>query len=145
MAERCFSRRCNRHNGMPEHINAADKVYSLRVRLRACDTHGSVSCVTCGGRGHYSAFDCGHFMPRGNQATRFDDRNTAVQCRICNRSNEGESGKFAAYIDRLYGEGTSNTLRILARQVCKRATWEVKEMARSFRSEVASLKKEKGL
>jgi hypothetical protein len=130
---------------MPAHIESADKAYSLLVRLQHCDDQGRVICVTCGGKGHYTLFDCGHFMPRGNQATRFDKRNTAVQCHDCNRFNGGESEEFAAYIDRIHGEGTADTLRILARQVCKRAAWEVNEMARDFRAQVAKLKREKGL
>lgn len=131
---------------MPRHIDDLDAAFSLYVRVSAAIAYtGLVSCATCGAQGHYSSFDNGHFAVRQHMSTRFDTRNCAPQCVLCNQRNLGEPEKFAMYIDRVHGEGTADTLRILARQVCKRTMREVKEMARDFRQEVARIKKAKGI
>lgn len=130
---------------MPGYIDQADKAYSLLVRLRAADSKGMVTCVTCGVREHWTDVDCGHFIPRQHMATRFDARNTGPQCRVDNRVRGGLPGIFADYIDRIHGSGTAEAMRSQARQVCKRTKAEITEMAAQFRSEVARLKKEKGL
>jgi hypothetical protein len=130
---------------MPGYIDQADKAFSLLVRLRAADSEGIVVCVTCGVREHWTDVDCGHFIPRQHMATRFDTRNTGPQCRPDNRVRGGLPAEFAQYIDFEHGVGTANALLQESRQVFKRTKAEVIEMAAQFRSEVARLKKEKGL
>lgn len=130
---------------MPGYIDQCDKAYSMLVRLRAADDRGFVKCVTCGFCGHYSCFDNGHGVVRGNMATRYEDRNTGPQCRECNRNNGGLQDKFAEHVDALHGSGTWEELVRLGHSVCKRTKAEVNEMAAAFRKEIAQIRKQKGL
>jgi hypothetical protein len=70
-----------------------DKVFSEYIRLRDADSQGYVWCVTCG-KPHYWSdghqVNCGHFIPRGRKATRFDERNCHGQCVQCNMYKSGE-------------------------------------------------------
>lgn len=130
---------------MPGHIERLDAVFSLWVRLSNSDHAGRVTCITCGVRGSYRDFDCGHFVPRANQATRFSEKNCRPQCRYCNRDRGGRPDLFASALDKLYGVGTSDDLRRLGKSVCKRSKPEIAALVDYYRAEVARLKKEKGL
>lgn len=130
---------------MPKHIDELDTVYSAYVRLLYADAHGQVKCFTCGWRGHFRDCDAAHGVPRQHQATRYDIRNVNIGCHTCNRFNFGEMETFAIAVDEKYGSGTWDELRSLSRQTCKRTKAEINEMAKHYRSEVARLKKEKGL
>lgn len=77
--------------------------------------------------------DCGHFQKRGNLTTRFHYKNLGVQCKGCNRDNNGENEKFAVYIDSMYGPGTAEALEAEARLTAhdfpfaeEAAKWQVK-------------------
>lgn len=94
-----------------------DRVVSEAVRRGAADSNGIATCVTCGGRAHWRRMQCGHFQLRGNLTTRYHYKNLGVQCRGCNCDNEGESDKFATYIDAIYGAGTAEALAAEARKV----------------------------
>jgi hypothetical protein len=59
--------------------------------------------------------DAGHYMPRQDLATRWDERNVHLQCKKCNGFRGGEPEKMAAYIDAYYGPGESEHLRIAAK------------------------------
>lgn len=50
----------------------------------------SVKCFTCNKR----AIECGHFMKRGNDATRWDEDNCRPQCWECNYPLEGNPDVF---------------------------------------------------
>ena len=60
--------------------------------------------------------DCGHYQPRQDMATRWDEQNCHLQDKGCNGFRGGEAEKMAAYIDTKYEPGTAARLRIKARQ-----------------------------
>lgn len=70
----------------------------------------------------------GHFMPRQHQSTRFDAKNTGVQCVECNTFHEGRQWDFGQYIDETYGEGTADEIRNKAFMSCKRTSFDLKYM-----------------
>jgi len=90
------------------------KIFSQYIRKRDCP-NGYGTCVTCGKLKPYAEMDAGHFIGRRHKATKFDERNVAVQCRYCNRFNSGESWAFGQWIDQKYGAGTAETLYNLSR------------------------------
>ena len=57
----------------------ADKYFSLFIRERDKDK----GCVTCGK--FTDNKDCGHFLSRRFESTRFDEKNAHGQCQKCNR------------------------------------------------------------
>ncbi len=54
------------------------------VRLKSADEYGYCQCVTCDNRDHYKKMQGGHFIPRGNSATKIMEENIHVQCAGCN-------------------------------------------------------------
>lgn len=96
-----------------------DDIVSKVIRLGAADYDGMVQCITCPNVHHWKDMDCGHFQKRDNTSTRYDLKNLAPQCKVCNQNNEGEMEKFAEYIDRIYGKGTAESLEKQAREISK--------------------------
>jgi hypothetical protein len=82
---------------------ALDRVFGEWIRRKDANGNGIVRCVTCGASGHYGEMDAGHFWKRQHQATRFDPRNSHVQCTWCNRFRGGAEAEHSAYIIREYG------------------------------------------
>lgn len=71
-----------------------DTIFSLFIRLRYSDHQGYVSCYTCTKRLHWTQAQCGHYIPRGNHAVRWDEQNARPQCKDCNEFNSGRNDIF---------------------------------------------------
>lgn len=94
-----------------------DAIVSKVIRIAASNHNGMVQCVTCGLWFHWMIIQCGHFIKRAHVATRYDPMNLGPQCEDCNCFKNGEDKKFLEYIDRIYGSGTAEGLKVKARQV----------------------------
>jgi hypothetical protein len=92
-----------------------DRVFSVFIRERDSNEYGHGSCVTCGLNKHWREMDAGHYMPRQDLATRWDEKNVHLQCKKCNGFRGGEPEKMAAYIDSYYGPKESEYLRVTAK------------------------------
>ena len=125
----------------------ADKWFSIFVRLRDASESGYASCCTCGIVDHWKNMDAGHFQDRGKPMTRFNEKNSHIQCKACNRFKNGEQYKHALYIDYKYGEGTASVLDSLGRIRGQKyhTTLSLKEIAKEYRIKAKKLAKEKGL
>ena len=75
-------------------VERADKEMSRYIRLVHSDEWGYCYCCCCGKRANWSndGMDMGHFVPKGNGATRvrYLPHNCHPQCHQCNTSG----GKF---------------------------------------------------
>ena len=117
----------------------ADRLYSLLRRqtignpLLYC---GLVKCCTCNKVGHWRDMDLGHFRSRTFLSTRFEDKNTAVQCKGCNKYKNGEPYLFGKYLDRVYGEGTADAMVELSRQTRKISRVEYEGMIDKYKQEL---------
>ena len=87
----------------------------------------------------------GHFQSRRFMATRYDEKNCAVQCIGCNCFKQGEQFRFSIYIDSKYGEGTAEYLEGLARTTVKISRIDYEEKISYYKAAVDKLKKEKGI
>lgn len=79
-----------------------DKVFSMYIRNKYADSHGLINCYTCSVRKPIKEMQNGHWIPRNNLATRFDEQNCRPQCVGCNMFNKGRPDVFAV---NLIGEG----------------------------------------
>lgn len=91
-------------NTVPQLIKKLDKVFSEFIRRRDADENGIGTCITCGRRKEWKYMDCGHFVGRGHMNTRFDEMNTAIQCKRCNGFEEGDKVNFRRALVKKYGE-----------------------------------------
>lgn len=89
-----------------------DKLLSIAVRLRDTDDYGNGHCCTCGCLLKYADSDAGHFIGRGRFGTRYDLRNVALQCRVCNRG-EGKQPEFYEYVLGQHGRDVMEELKRL--------------------------------
>lgn len=80
-------------------IKLLDKEFSIFIRKRDKDK----GCITCGIKKDWKLMDCGHYLRRGLMATRWNERNTAMQCKKCNGWNEGEKDIFRKKLVEMYG------------------------------------------
>lgn len=107
---------------------------SQYVRLRAADSAGYCSCVTCGLTKRWQEMQAGHWIPaaQGN-ATRWDTRNIHVQCYRCNVNLGGNGPEYAVFMEETYEREVMDELRMLSCQTRKitRAEYEtmIDEMA----------------
>ena len=101
-----------------------DRVFSLFIRQRD-SKNGFGNCCTCGKLVDIKEAHCGHFISRRHQATRFNEKNCALQCVACNTFNQGRQYEFGIYIDKRWGEGTAEKLLIESRQTVKRSKLDI--------------------
>ena len=116
----------------------ADRQFSLYVRQR--DTvNDIVRCCTCGEWHHWKYVDCGHFMSRRYQATRFDEKNSGPQCKKCNILNQGLQFEMSKYLDKKYGFGTANAMEMKSKMFCKRLRFDYEHIAETYKAKLAIL------
>jgi hypothetical protein len=111
----------------------ADKYFSLYIRARD-SVNGIAKCCTCGR--YVSEFDCGHFLSRRFEATRYDERNAHAQCLKCNRFENGNQFAHGEFINRRYGAGVADGLLEKSRMVCKRTQQDYEFIAQEFKSKL---------
>lgn len=116
-------------------IEDLDAVVSKYVRIRDSNANGFVKCCTCKNEFHYTEGDAGHFIPRANMTTRWDENNIYGQCRVCNRSKYGEQEKMAKFIDSKRA-GLSDWLREQARIISKPSISDLKELLIEYRNKL---------
>lgn len=117
----------------------ADKWFSEWIRLRDSGPDGQVKCITCSHTDHWRYLQNGHYVTRGHEATRYDEKNCNTQCRGCNY-NGGQHLKHAAAIDSKYGNGTANAIEQKGRTRCSRTTNDYLFIAKTYESRVIWIK-----
>ena len=110
----------------------ADKYFSLFIRERDKDK----PCITCGS---YAEKDCGHFISRRYEATRYDEKNSAGQCKKCNRFEYGNQFEHGFQIDKIYGKGTAEGLLLKSKWMVKRTQYDYEMIAEEFKNKYERL------
>lgn len=111
----------------------ADKYYSLYIRQRDSDENGFGPCITCEKVVHINEADCGHFVLRDRGPTRYDERNSNLQCRACNRFKNGLQYEHGKAIDLKFGPGTADELVTLGRGTQKSTQDYYEEVAQKYK------------
>ena len=87
----------------------ADKSFSYYTRKRYADHRGFIKCCTCGSYRRWIEVDAGHYIPRGHNSVRYDERNVHPQCKQCNM-NGGEPGAYTLFLIDKYGQDVIESL-----------------------------------
>lgn len=114
----------------------ADKYFSEYIRKRDSN-NGVATCITCGKI--TGQFDCGHFISRRFEATRYDEKNSNAQCLKCNRFQNGNQFEHGRAIDEKYGLGTADELFLKSKQVCRRKQRDYEWIAKEFKQKSEEL------
>jgi hypothetical protein len=120
-----------------------DRLFSEFIRLRDADNLGYVSCITCGSIHYWKDIDCGHYIPRARQATRYDPMNSHCQCKKCNRFRGGEHDIYEERLIEKYGEEKVKDLKLKAKLGGKYDTYLLQQLIIEYREKVKQLKLER--
>jgi hypothetical protein len=123
----------------------ADKWFSLYIRIRAADENGMGQCVTCGTVKHVKEMDCGHYVKRQHQATRFNEINCQLQCKRCNAFEQGRDAIFRQWLVDRYGEDKVLLLEASRHTTCKRPKYVMDELERIYKEKAKTLAQQKGI
>jgi hypothetical protein len=140
-----FTKRASKTTDRQKMVHKTDALLSEYVRLRDSDDKGMVTCMTCGDRVHWTDAQCGHYVKRGNAATRYNLKNCAAQCSTCNCAKDGCEEDHGHYIDLTYGVGTADELERLGKTERHYSEHELKAMCDELKAEIKALKIEKGM
>ena len=125
--------------------NPADIEFSFFIRLTAADDNGNGQCVTCGKFGAVKYMDNGHYIGRGHQATRYNEQNCSLQCKDCNKWEEGYKVNHRAHLVKLHGEKTVLLLEASKHCTVKRSKNDIKLIADYYKKKTNELLKLKNI
>ena len=120
-----------------------DKVFSQFIRLRDSDENGFGQCCTCSKRIHWKEAHCGHFISRRHLGTRWDERNTALQCAYCNLYCQGQQYFFSVSIKERWGRDTVDELISLSKVTVKLTKSDYEQMIDLYKKKVKQLENKK--
>ena len=127
-------------------VKRLDDIFSLFIRLRDADNKGVVRCITCNRATNWKHnTDCGHYVSRAIYSTRWDEKNCAGQCKPCNGFKEGEKEKFGEEINKRYGAGTKEMLKIKKNNKFKLERFTLQFLIAEYQNKVLRLRDEKGI
>lgn len=95
-------------------VKRLDYWFNRFTRLSAMDDLGFCVCWSCGNQVTFKKSVAGHFVGKSNTTyrTRWDPKNVHVQCIKCNSFDEGNKYNYGLAINKKYGEGTTEALKI---------------------------------
>ena len=120
-------------------LKKLDTQFSIYIRMRDMDSYGRVKCCTCENTFHWSEMDAGHFVRRGNQSVRFDERNCHAQCKICNQFEDGCEFEHSLYIEDRYCGLVVHELERLGRIEKHWMQFEIDEMTEEYKLKIKNL------
>lgn len=103
-------------------ISNADKWFSRYIRLRdAWESNGVLlnKCATSGKIQECKQLECGHYMSRIHKNTRWSELNAMPQSTYQNRWKHGNPEEMAKVLDKKFGTGTADKVKILSKQVAR--------------------------
>jgi len=111
-----------------------DKIFSEFIRKR-----DKGRCYTCGKKKHWSLMQCGHYVSRVHNNTRYNEVNCHCQCVGCNIF---KSGAMDVYALRLLDEYPPDILEYLneQKQIIKQwQTWELEGLICLYQEKMKEL------
>ncbi len=118
-----------------------DNIFNEYIRRR--DIRGSGECAiccSCGKIDEWKNMDAGHFVPCQHNATRYDERNVNIQCRKCNRYDEGNSAGYAVFLIKKYGADIIEELDALGHTTKQFKVSELLELEQEYKQKLIELK-----
>lgn len=117
-----------------------DYVMSLYIRYKYADAKGYVKCFTCTVSLPIKDITNGHYVKRGQRATRFLESNLRPQCKSCNNDHNYDE---TPYTNALEAEqpGLAAELKELGKLTYKATRDELKQALIEYRNKLEILKR----
>lgn len=109
-----------------------DHWFSIYIRLRDANDEGYCRCIVSGEWVHWMDCDAGHFISRGEKATKYHEQNVHAQKRQSNRFKSGEQLLYGKNLDVKYGKGTADKILVLSKQTRRFEQFELDAMGKFF-------------
>lgn len=122
-----------------------DRVFSQFIRLRDADENGYGRCISCGKVVFWKDADCGHYVNRKHLSLRWSEVNCNIQCRSCNRFDEGNLPAYGIALQKKHGDGIIAQLLAAKHATAKHSEVELKATTIYYEKAVKRLRNEKGL
>ncbi len=119
-------------------VDDLDFVFSRYIRLLHSDEKGIADCYTSGVKKRWQELQCGHFVSRGNYATRWLVDNCRPQTEFENCHLHGNLEVFRKKLNE-EKPGLAEWLEEQGRQVCKPSRDELKQLISEYRFKVKLL------
>lgn len=114
----------------------ADEIFSVYIRQRDKGV-----CVTCGAVKEWRYMQNGHYVPRGNNSTRYDEQNCNCQCVGCNVFKKGAMDEYALFLVRKYGAGILEKLNQKKKVLKQFTPQELLNLIEEYKQKILCLKK----
>lgn len=112
-----------------------DNLFSKYIRKR--DTKSGVGrCCSCGRLIMFSQGDAGHFINRRWRSLRWREDNVHLQCRHCNRFDEGDSAGYALFMIKKYGQKHVEYLSLLKNETAKFSVGDLRLMIQEYKKKL---------
>lgn len=116
-----------------------DSVFSEYIRRRDANVRGSIHCISCGAEIPWKEADCGHYVSRRHNSTRYCEKNCNAQCVACNRYSDGNIEGYKRGLVEKYGDGILAELEAKKHQAQKMGDYEVRQLLKEYRAKLKAL------
>lgn len=114
------------------------------VRLKAADSEGYITCITCGEKKHWKNADGAHYISRTWTATKIDETNIHASCKRCNMLDDVfVRDAYTEYMNDMYGKDYVQDLKDRARKPHKHDRGELEQLTKEYKAQIKEL--ERGL
>jgi hypothetical protein len=123
-------------------VDEAAVLLQKLVRMKAANSDGYASCVTCGVNKHWKELQGGHFISRKYTATKIMEENIHPQCYGCNgpRSKDGTvTIAYTLYMVDTYGREFVDEIKLMKHTPRKYGRAEIAEIAQEFKQQIKAL------
>jgi hypothetical protein len=115
-----------------------DYTFSRYIRLR--DTQeGYGHCCSCNKRILFEEGDAGHFINRRWMSTRWREDNVFLQCRPCNRFDEGNAAGYGMFMIDKFGKKHVEYLNALKYEYTKYTEPEIELLIKEYKKKIKDL------
>ena len=119
--------------------NKLDAIFSQYIRRKDATSQGLAVCVSCHAVKPWKEQQCGHYVSRTYLATRWDERNCAVQCGTCNVLRRGNYPAYTLYMLRKYGQGVIEELEALRHKPIKLTAADLEDLILAYKAKLEEL------
>jgi len=120
-------------------VNDAATLLQKLVRMKAADSNGYASCVTCGVTRHWKELQGGHFISRRFTAHKLLEENIHPQCAGCNGPKMGNPIPYTLFMQDMYGREFVEELEATKGITKKYSRPEILEIIEELRVQVNDL------
>ena len=123
---------------IPDLKKELDAIFSEFIRLRDMAIDGKVYCFICNERMTWRQAECGHYIQRGELATRYDEDNCHAICEECNQYDPEHQKHYALALERK-APGLPEILETRSKSFLKLMRHEYQEMIDDYTVRVKQL------